>query len=111
MSSGAPPAQSWLAPHSSTLLWGKHPTAQTPLAAWFRVMSTVEVADFSALKKVFGTADYLAPFTIFDVGGNKYRVIAHIKYKGRRVYIRHVFTHREYDDWSYKMRQTKRSKR
>ena len=90
--------------------WERHPSAKVPLAAWFRVLSAGEFAEFSALKKVFGSADYLAPFTIFDVGGNRFRVIAHVKYKGQRAYIRHVFTHAEYDRWSYEMRM-KRSKR
>jgi len=41
----------------------------------------------------------------------KYRVITVIHYNRQRAYIRHVFTHPEYDDWSYEMRKTKRSKR
>jgi len=91
--------------------WEKHPPAEAPLAAFHRVLKSGEFPDFSALKRTFGSADYLAPFTIFDVGGNKYRVIVDIKYKAQVAYIRHVFTHREYDDWSYEMRRTKRSKR
>jgi mRNA interferase HigB len=90
--------------------WEKHPPAKTPLAAWFRVLEAAEFADFSTIKRTFGAADYLAPYTIFDVGGNKYRVITEIRYNKRLVYIRHVFTHPEYDEWSYQMRNTKRSK-
>jgi mRNA interferase HigB len=45
------------------------------------------------------------------VGGNKYRVITAIHYNRRRVFIRHVFTHSEYDEWSDEVRKTKRSKR
>jgi mRNA interferase HigB len=47
----------------------------------------------------------LAPYTIFDVGGNKYRVVTVIHYNRARVYVRHVFTHAEYDDWSRSMRK------
>jgi mRNA interferase HigB len=91
--------------------WERHPPAKLPLAAWFRVFETTGFANFTALKRIFRSADYLAPYTIFDVGGNKYRVIAVIHYNRQRVYVRHVFTHSEYDEWSEDMRRSNRSKR
>ena len=91
--------------------WENNPPAKDPLAAWFRVLESSDFAEFNAIKRTFGSADYLAPYTIFDVGGNKYRVITVIHYNRKRVYIRHVFTHQEYDRWSDQMRKTKRSKR
>ena len=91
--------------------WEQHPPAKTPLAAWFRVLETSEFHDFASLKKAFAAADYFAPYTIFNVGGNKYRVIAAIHYRGQRVYIRHVFTHPEYDEWSRDVQRINRSKR
>jgi mRNA interferase HigB len=89
--------------------WERHPQAETPLSAWFRIMELGSFSDFNALKATFGAADYLAPYTIFDIGGNKFRVIAVIHYDRRRVYVRDVFTHADYDRWSSEMR--KRSKR
>lgn len=89
--------------------WETYPQAKAPLSAWFRVMEHGSFSDFNALKTAFGAADYLAPYTIFDVGGNKFRVIAAVHYDRRRVYVRHVFTHADYDQWSYEMR--KNSKR
>ena len=80
--------------------WETHPQAKTPLSAWFRIMQRGQFSDFNALKITFGAADYLAPYTIFDIGGNKFRVIAVVHYARRRVYIRHVFTHADYDRWS-----------
>jgi mRNA interferase HigB len=91
--------------------WEKHPPAKAPLAAWFRILETSEFPDFANLKRAFSAADYFAPYTIFNVGGNKYRVIAVVHYRGQRAYIRHVFTHPEYDEWSYDVRRTNRSKR
>lgn len=91
--------------------WERHPPAKTPLAAWFRILESGRFADFNAIKRAFGAADYLAPYTIFDVGGNKYRVIAVIHYNRQRVYVRCVFTHPEYDAWSTQVRRSKRSKR
>jgi mRNA interferase HigB len=81
------------------------------LAAWFRVIEASGFPDFSSIKRAFGAADHFSPYTIFDVGGNKYRVLTVIHYIRQCVYIRHVFTHSEYDTWSGKMRGTKRRKR
>jgi mRNA interferase HigB len=91
--------------------WEIHPQAKGPLTAWFRVMEHSKFANFNAIKSTFGAADYVAPYTIFDVGGNKYRVITAIHYNRERAYIRHVFTHRECDRWSDQMRQQKRKTR
>ena len=73
-------------------------------------MERSKFSDLHEMRRAFGTADYLAPYTIFDVGGNKFRIIAAIHYNRNRAYIRHVFTHPEYDEWSYKMRKAKRKK-
>jgi mRNA interferase HigB len=67
-------------------------------------------ADFNAIKRTFGAADYVAPYTIFDVGGNRFRVITAIHYDRGRVYIRHVFTHPEYDEWSGEMGRRRRKR-
>ena len=77
-----------------------HPEARGPLAAWFRVLEGNEFRDFHSIRRTFRTADYVAPFTVFDVGGNRYRVVTVIHYNRRRVYIRRVLTHSEYDRWS-----------
>ena len=64
-------------------------------------------SDLNALKKTFGTADYVAPYTIFDVGGWRKQVSYHhaIHYNRERVYVRKVLTHAEYDQWSADMRR------
>ena len=41
--------------------------------------------------------DQVGRCTIFDIGGNKFRLITHIKYEWSRVYILHVLTHKDYD--------------
>jgi mRNA interferase HigB len=74
-------------------------------------MERSDLTDFNATRGVFGSADYVAPYTVFDVGGNKYRVITVIHYDRRRVYVRYVFTHSEYDRWSAAMRKTRRTRR
>ena len=77
--------------------WKKHSGAEGPLEAWYRIMRREVVADFNALRETFGSADYVDPFTVSNIGGNKYRLIAVIHYNRRKVYIRQVLTHAEYD--------------
>jgi mRNA interferase HigB len=91
--------------------WTVHPQAQAPLSAWYRVMELTGFSDFLAIKASFPAADYVAPFTIFDIGGNKFRLIAAIHYNTGRVYVRQVFTHADYDKWSDGMRKRKKPRR
>jgi mRNA interferase HigB len=45
----------------------------------------------------FNSADKVGSKTVFDVGGNHYRIIAFIDYQMQQVYIRAVLDHKEYD--------------
>ncbi|HJW82245.1 MAG TPA: type II toxin-antitoxin system HigB family toxin [Acidiferrobacterales bacterium] len=75
----------------------RHRDAAEPLAIWYAIMAKTDFGSFAELKRVFGSADKTGKFTVFDIGGNKYRLIAAIHYKRGKVYIRHVLTHAEYD--------------
>lgn len=77
--------------------WTAHPDAEGALLAWHRLMEAGDFADFNALLETFAAADYVAPFTVFNIGGNKYRLIAVIHYNRGKVYIRQVLTHAEYN--------------
>lgn len=56
--------------------------------------------NFAELRRDFPSADYVAPYVVFNIGGNKYRLIAKIEYLFGKVYIAHLFTHAEYDRWN-----------
>jgi len=77
--------------------WMKYPDAETSLRHWIRAVETAAWNNFADLRKLFGTADQVAKFTVFNVAGNKYRLIAVIHYNRQRVYVRHILTHKEYD--------------
>lgn len=81
--------------------WSVHPRARGPLDHWYESVRHEEWESFDDVKAVFAHADRYKKFVIFDIGGNKYRLIAAIHYNRRRVYIRHVLTHAEYTrgDW------------
>ena len=58
----------------------------------------------SKLEVDVSDADHVGKLTVFNVGGNKVRVIAAIHYNRKRIYIRAVLTHEEYDRGRWKER-------
>ncbi|MGH8025966.1 MAG: type II toxin-antitoxin system HigB family toxin [Pseudoxanthomonas sp.] len=76
-----------------------YPAAGTPLQTWRRTIEKSVFAGYADLKKAFNAVDKAGGFFIFDVGGNKFRVIAAIHFNTQKLYVRHVLTHAEYDNW------------
>lgn len=81
--------------------WEKHPDAKTSLILWYKLTNAAGWQNLVDVRKVFPSADRVGNFTIFNIGGNKYRLIAFVDYTYQKVFIRHVLTHAEYDknDW------------
>ena len=82
--------------------WAEHPRAKSPLDAWYQVTKHAEWESFPDVRATFNTADAVGRFVVFDIGGNKYRLITVIHYDRGKVYIRHVLTHAEYDEGKWK---------
>jgi mRNA interferase HigB len=80
--------------------WEKHPRAETPLKDWYAIASKAEWSRPSDVKHAFGTSvDFIGDNRIiFDIGGNKYRLIVRVSYRFKQVLVKFVGTHREYDD-------------
>ena len=83
--------------------WTVHPDAKKPLNLWHRLAKAAEWGSFADVRFLLGTrVDRYKRFAIFDIGGNKYRLIAAIHYNTGIVYIRHVLTHAGYDSNKWK---------
>jgi len=65
-------------------------------------MRKTDYASFAALRITFPSADQVDRFTVFNIGGNKFRLIVAVHYNRKKVYIRHVLTHAEYDRGSWR---------
>ena len=85
--------------------------AKKPLEAWQTLISKNSFKHYIELKNTFGAADYSAPYTIFDVGGNKFRIIALVSYETQVVYVKFVMTHSQYDGWCKTRAKTKGKKK
>ena len=76
-----------------------HPTAEEPMQAWRKIIESRLFVSFADIKTAFNAADKVGYYYVFDIGGNKYRIVAAIHFDHQKLYIRHVFTHKEYDKW------------
>lgn len=75
----------------------KCPHSATALDAWYHLMSRVEPRDFAAMKQLFPGVDKVGNKHVFDIGGNKLRLIASADYVFKKIYIRAVLDHKAYD--------------
>ena len=76
----------------------EHPDADIPLRAWQTIMRAKKYRNPHELRADFGSVDFLGDGrTVFNIGGNKYRLVTKILYRRGQVLIRHVLTHKEYD--------------
>ncbi len=80
----------------------KYPDAETALEHWYRMIKARRFGNFAELRELFPSADRVANKTVFNIGGNKYRLIAALHYNRGRIYIRAILTHREYDKGNWK---------
>ena len=80
----------------------RHSDVEAALDAWYRIAKRAGWQDIADVRKTFATADAVEKWTVFNIRGNKYRLIAEINYRFQRVYVRHVLTHAEYDQEKWK---------
>lgn len=80
------------------MFWVRHPDAKQPLLAWHEEVKYADWQSPTDLKAGFGSASILQDGrVVFNIAGNKYRLVAWINYPYRVVYIRFIGSHREYD--------------
>ncbi len=82
--------------------WESYPESQSPLSRWYTIIKKSVFKDFNDLRTTFPSADWVEGLVVFNVGGNKYRLIAAIHFNRGRVYIRRVLTHEDYDQGAWK---------
>ena len=80
----------------------KYPETRTALAQWYVTVKRNNYSSLPNLKLMFPTADQVGKLTVFNVAGNKVRLITAIHYNRKRIYIRAVLTHEEYDRGKWK---------
>lgn len=80
-----------------------HEDALESLLHWHSVTKRAAWRHLSDVRADFRHADAAGIFTVFNINGNKYRLVSVIKYRWQIVYIRHILTHAEYDEGKWKL--------
>ncbi len=71
--------------------------AQRHLTAWHKLAKNAEWRAYGELKQTFGSADRVGNCTVFDIGNNRYRLIARVNFRRGIIYVLKVMNHNEYD--------------
>lgn len=82
--------------------WTRHPDSKTALVRWFKVMEQTDFRTLNELHATFPNADQVEDWIVFNIGGNKYRLIASIHFNRGKVYVRHILTHEQYSRGGWK---------
>ncbi|MFB6274661.1 MAG: type II toxin-antitoxin system HigB family toxin [Halothece sp.] len=80
----------------------KHPDLKQSLDDWYEIASKANWNSLEDVRKVFPHADAVGNFTIFNIKGNRYRLIVGIDYIRNTIFIKYVLTHAEYDKDAWK---------
>ena len=84
--------------------WQREPAARLPLAGWYRVVNdrVLSWEDFHEVKETYRSASLVGDCVVFNIGGNKFRLVVKINYQTHNVFVRAVLSHAEYDKGNWK---------
>ena len=80
----------------------RNPDAESPLRTWYQTVRAAGWTCFANVRRTYAAADLVGNKVVFDIGGDKYRLIAVIDYEGHKVFARHVLSHKDYDKGLWK---------
>jgi mRNA interferase HigB len=80
----------------------RHGDLSAPLDLWYRVAKRAQWNSLDEVRQTFPAADAVGKYTVFNIKGNSYRLIVEINYRSRRIFIRNVLSHADYDKGGWK---------
>jgi mRNA interferase HigB len=80
----------------------RHPKASEPLTNWVDVVEHSVWKNPAELRRTFSSADFVGQFTVFNIGGNNFRLITFVHYRRQIVFVKQILTHGEYDKGKWK---------
>lgn len=80
----------------------KWPQAATALEVWYRLIKASAPKNFAEMKRLVPATDKVGAQHVFDIGGNKLRLIAIVQYRAQKVFIQHVLDHAGYDNGTWR---------
>jgi mRNA interferase HigB len=79
-----------------------HANSETSLDTWYRTAKAAEWQNLVELREAYPSADLVDIYTVFNIKGNHYRLIAEINYRSGTIFVRDILTHAEYDKEQWK---------
>lgn len=83
--------------------WEEHPDAKASLESWYAVVRKAGWKTSAEMKRVYPNADLVGRRTVFNIAGNKYRLIARVNSQTQRVFVLYLLTHADYDKGEWKL--------
>lgn len=80
----------------------RHPIAFKSIDEWYRKTKRARWKNFAEIRGTFGAADQVGRYTVFNLGGNKFRLITIVRYQSQKIFVRACLTHKEYDENKWK---------
>ena len=84
----------------------RHPESESGLDAWYRIAKSAKWQNLQDVRQTCASADGVNVgdriYTVFNIGGNKFRLITHVVYRYQTIYVKQVLTHAEYDKGTWK---------
>lgn len=79
-----------------------HADLLDPLNVWWRVAEGSEWKSLADVRKTYRDVDAVGRYTVFNIKGNKYRLIVRMEYAKHKIYVITVLTHAQYDEGAWK---------
>lgn len=74
-----------------------HPDCRAALDHWYRIAKHARIDSFAQLRTLFAGVDKVGARYVFNIGGNKLRLIAAVHFDRQKIYVREILTHSQYD--------------
>ena len=75
---------------------------ESAIGEWHKVARSAVWASLVDVRKVYPHADFVDPYTVFNIKGNAYRLIVKIEYRWQIIFVKHLIPHDEYDRGNWK---------
>ena len=78
------------------------PTVEGPVSQWYKVARNAKWQNMTEVRQTYPHADYVHPYTVFNIKGDAYRLIVKIEYRWQMIFVKSLLTHAEYDRGGWK---------
>jgi mRNA interferase HigB len=78
------------------------PALEGPISSWYAVAKNASWKSLTEVRRTYPHADFVDPYTVFNIKGNAYRLIVKIEYRWQMIFVKHLLTHAEYSRGGWK---------